>query len=83
MQLERLLDLIEDSPDRIGAHIARELLHIAIREEVDVQLRAEPPQNVGEVERKVLFPDLSLDAIGLEKRADQRRLLLVRRAKPS
>ena len=82
MQLERLLDLIEDSPDRIGAHIAGELLHVAIREEVDVQLRAEPPQNVGEVERRSSSPISACDAVGLEKRADQRRLLLGAQGEP-
>src|SRR4051812_24226654 len=51
MDLERLLDGVEDAPDRIGLRVAGERFDVAFGEQVDVELRPDALYRVRQTQR--------------------------------
>ena len=50
MQLQRLLDGVEDPADALGLRVAGDLLHVAVRQQIDVELGTDGFQRPCEID---------------------------------
>ena len=73
MQLEQLLDGIEDPADHIGLGIPRQLLHVTVGHQIEVEFGTHPLDDMGEPERGRI--GLVIEAGGRRHGAQHRRIV--------